>query len=231
MEIDLRPAGVLIRAGAFILDSLIKIGVWIAISMAIGVLGAVAGVFGGEELGSGIIMGLSALVLFVLEWIYHIYFEASSNGATPGKRAFKIKVSQLSGAPITFNQAVVRNMLRGADLLPGIGAVGLVSMLSTRRFQRLGDLVAETVVVYSGEIDLLYREDSALEKGERLRPMVDLSREEQVAIVMFAERAKDWTTPRQEELAEHAGGIVSAVNSKQKVKDLFSVARWIRSHH
>jgi hypothetical protein len=40
----------------------------------------------------------------------------------------------------------VRNLLRVIDILPGVYLVGLVSIIVTRRNQRLGDLAAGTLV-------------------------------------------------------------------------------------
>lgn len=232
VEIDLRPAGPLVRGAAFLVDNLIKIGVWIVAALFIGLFGGFAGLFGGGDLGAGVVMGLSSLVLFALEWIYFVSFEASRLGATPGKRVFKLRVAQLSGAPITFHQAVVRNLLRAVDVLPFLGATGLVSMLVTRRFQRLGDLAAETVVIYGGKVDLVNRgEDIAMNDGELLRPMVALTREEQMAILVYAERAGDWSGPRREELAQCAGAILTGATGPDKVNQLSGMARWIRSNH
>ena len=46
-------------------------------------------------------------------------------------------------------QAVVRNFLRFIDSMPLFTyAFGMASCLASRRFQRLGDLAAGTVVVY-----------------------------------------------------------------------------------
>jgi hypothetical protein len=48
---------------------------------------------------------------------------------------------------VSFPPVLVRNILRLVDQLPTFYAVGVVSILVTRRSQRLGDLAAGTVVV------------------------------------------------------------------------------------
>lgn len=53
----------------------------------------------------------------------------------------------MSGQPITPYAAILRNLLRIVDQLPGIYAVGVLSIFLTARNQRLGDLAAGTVVV------------------------------------------------------------------------------------
>jgi hypothetical protein len=45
------------------------------------------------------------------------------------------------------SSAIGRNFLRTVDMLPLFYTVGLISMLMTRRLQRLGDLVFDTMVI------------------------------------------------------------------------------------
>ena len=88
------------------------------------------------------------LVYFLLYWGYFSLFEAFRNGQTPGKRVLKIRVIKDSGRQITFFEALARNLLRVVDALPGAYLVGAVSILVTRQNKRLGDLVADTIVVH-----------------------------------------------------------------------------------
>jgi uncharacterized RDD family membrane protein YckC len=84
---------------------------------------------------------------FLLMYGYFALFEALWNGQTPGKRLIGVRVITVSGRPITALDAILRNLLRIVDSIPGIYAIGLVAMFVTSRHQRLGDLVAGTVVV------------------------------------------------------------------------------------
>lgn len=43
--------------------------------------------------------------------------------------------------------SIIRNLLRAVDFLPLMYGFGLASMLLNKRFQRLGDLAANTVVL------------------------------------------------------------------------------------
>ena len=92
------------------------------------------------------------LVSFLLMYGYFAAFEAMWNGQTPGKRRIGLRVISVSGRPITAIDAILRNLLRIVDSIPGIYAVGLVSVFLTARNQRLGDLVAGTVVVHEGAL-------------------------------------------------------------------------------
>jgi uncharacterized RDD family membrane protein YckC len=88
------------------------------------------------------------LLWFAVYYGYFAFFEASWSGQTPGKRAVALRVMTVSGRPITAFDAILRNLLRIVDQLPGIYAVGIVSIFLTARNQRLGDLAAGTVVVH-----------------------------------------------------------------------------------
>jgi uncharacterized RDD family membrane protein YckC len=88
------------------------------------------------------------LFYFVLYWGYFSLFEAFRNGQTPGKRVLNIRVIKDSGRQITFFEALARNLLRVVDWLPGIYLVGTISILLTKQNKRLGDLVADTIVVH-----------------------------------------------------------------------------------
>jgi uncharacterized RDD family membrane protein YckC len=88
------------------------------------------------------------LFYFVQYWGYFALFEAFRNGQTPGKRSMKIRVIKDSGRQITFFEALARNLLRVVDWFPGMYLVGVISILFTRQNKRLGDLVADTIVVH-----------------------------------------------------------------------------------
>lgn len=95
------------------------------------------------------------LVPFLLQWGYFSLFEAFWNGQTPGKRAAKIRVIQQSGRAITLFESLARNLVRVIDFLPVYYAVGAISIFVTSRNQRLGDLVAGTLVVHEGQTHAL----------------------------------------------------------------------------
>jgi len=98
-------------------------------------------------LGIGAPIGLILVGFFLLEWWYSALFEGFWRGQTPGKKFCGLRVIKDAGYPISFYDAVLRNFLRAADILPiGYGA-GLICMSSTSRLQRIGDLVAGTMVV------------------------------------------------------------------------------------
>ena len=91
------------------------------------------------------------IVLFLIFAGYFVFFEWVWNGQTPGKRLMKLRVIREDGRPITFWEALARNLLRIFDMIPGfilpVYSVGLIVIFMSRRDQRIGDMFAGTVVV------------------------------------------------------------------------------------
>lgn len=93
-------------------------------------------------------IALLILIGFVILVGYFILFEWLWNGQTPGKRWLKLRVIREDGRPITFWEAAIRNLLRIFDILPlPFYSIGLICVFASARDQRVGDLVAGTVVV------------------------------------------------------------------------------------
>lgn len=91
------------------------------------------------------------IVLFLIFAGYFIFFEWLWSGQTPGKKLLKLRVIREDGRPITLWEAIARNLLRIFDAVPGfilpVYSVGLMTIFTSRRDQRVGDLFAGTVVV------------------------------------------------------------------------------------
>jgi len=100
-------------------------------------------------------MGIFFLILFLLQWGYFSLFEAFNSGRTPGKHAAKIRVIHDSGRGINFLESLARNLLRAIDWLPSFYAVGIIAMFLSKRHQRLGDMVAGTLVVRDRNVEQL----------------------------------------------------------------------------
>ena len=91
---------------------------------------------------------LSMIAYFAVSIGYGVFTEWAWRGQTLGKRIMRLRVMDAQGLRLQFNQILMRNLLRFADLLPGCYLVGGVAMFVSRRAQRLGDLAANTVVVH-----------------------------------------------------------------------------------
>lgn len=79
---------------------------------------------------------------------YGTFFEARW-GKTIGKMAFGIRVVKDTGEGLDLKEALIRNILRLVDMLV-LYALGSLVMVSTPRFQRVGDLLARTIVIKEG---------------------------------------------------------------------------------
>jgi uncharacterized RDD family membrane protein YckC len=218
VEIRLRIAGPVLRANAYAIDLLIRLGIVIVTGICLS--------FAGLALGERVADGLMLLIWFFLGWWYPVLFEAGKRGATPGKRSVGLRVVQPSGAPITLGQAIIRNFLRFIDGMPAITyGFGLVSCLATKRFQRLGDLAAGTLVVY----DRLPQEPSVAVPPpmSSVRPPVALTADEVRSLGMFRDRAGLWSEARRCEIADHAT-VLSGAKGKGGVSRLMAMAHWLQ---
>ena len=97
-------------------------------------------------------------VMIILTYLvfsgYFAFFEWAWSGQTPGKRWMKLRVIREDGRPVTFWEACVRNLLRSFDMQPApFYSIGLISVFATSRDQRVGDMVAGTVVVRERETE------------------------------------------------------------------------------
>jgi uncharacterized RDD family membrane protein YckC len=137
VEVTMDLAGLGSRMIAALIDSAIQGAV----------LGALAFAIVGLELDETPTAALLLGALFLVVFGYFFAFEGMWAGRTPGKRAQRIRVVRTDGQPVGWAQVAVRNLLRLVDVLPTSYTVGALSILLTKRSQRLGDLAAGTVVV------------------------------------------------------------------------------------
>jgi len=100
------------------------------------------------------VIALLLIFVFVLMSGYFALFEWIWRGQTPGKRWLRLRVIREDGRPISFFEAMVRNLLRNFDIMPSpFYSIGLISVFATDHDQRVGDLVAGTVVVREREAE------------------------------------------------------------------------------
>ncbi|HWV15752.1 MAG TPA: RDD family protein [Cellvibrio sp.] len=152
-------------------------------------------------------MGFWLILSFLLEWWYPVFFEMLRQGQTPGKKFFNLVVVNEDLTPVTWSSSIIRNLLRAVDFLPSFYVAGLVSLTATRRFQRLGDLAAGTIVIQKS----LQGRATALPDADTQAPSTAFSAAEQDAIIEFTLRHKSLSQARQEELSN----ILAPVTHKQ----------------
>jgi uncharacterized RDD family membrane protein YckC len=171
-----------------------------------------------HAVGAGV--GVLLLLLFAIQWVYFAVLEAW-RGTTPGKFALGCRVVTTWGRPIGFRAAALRNVLRAADALPLtytaglLSFAGLASMSVTRRFQRLGDLVAGTMVIVPERAKaaaplVLWPAAQPQELAQLAGADVRLDADERLAIEMFLRRRKRLGPAREFELAAMISGGIAA---------------------
>jgi len=135
----LRLASPVLRAAAVAIDVAVVSVTWSVCAIVIGLL----------RLVSTDVAGLVATVAyFALSQGYAIATEWLWRGQTIGKRTLRLRVVDARGLRLSFAQVVLRNLLRFVDGLPLFYLVGGIASLLNARAQRLGDLAADTLVIW-----------------------------------------------------------------------------------
>ncbi len=214
IELSMTVAGPVARALAWSIDTLFRAVIYIVIGFVLSLF--VAGDF---------LMGLFLILLFLMEWFYFVLYEVYREGQTPGKSTMGLRVLNDDGTAVDWSASMIRNLLRFVDFLPFSYGFGLISMLVSPDFKRLGDLVAGTLVVYS-ETERL---PATLPEVQPLSPRHALTLEEQQALVSFAERSVSLTPQRNEELAQLTGPLTGGrkTDSKGMLEGVLATAAWI----
>jgi uncharacterized RDD family membrane protein YckC len=127
-----------VRAFAWVVDATVLGG----ISYAISQISALLRVFSPDWA-----TGVGTVSFFALSILYGIFCEWRWRGQTIGKRLFGLRVIDSHGLRLRLSQVVLRNLMRLFDSLPLLYLVGAAASVCSRNLQRLGDMVANTVVV------------------------------------------------------------------------------------
>jgi uncharacterized RDD family membrane protein YckC len=188
VEFNFVLSGLMSRFLAWLIDS------FVAVLIALVIL---VGLSFGMLVFPGFASALGFVVWFLIDWGYMILFESVWSGQTLGKRALGLRVIQESGVRVGFYQSLLRNLARPVDRLPLFYLVGGVSALFSDSQQRLGDMLAGTIVVRERRLQI----PSALERPEGDTSLLDdaefrarvarLSAEEEAALFSAALRREE----------------------------------------
>ncbi len=209
ISLHLTPAGPVPRLYAWSVDILIRMLIYLFLGFVANLLGN----FG---------VGIASIVIFFIEWFYPVYFEVFRSGQTPGKKMFHIYVAQESGAPVSFGSSMVRNVIRFIDFLPLLYGFAFMSMLLSDKFQRLGDLAANTVVLYLPQENNLPIDNKELETIPAEQAQITFNLKEQQAIISFSNRISTLNDDRSTELAQLTGLLVS--DQKNPTRYIYGIA-------
>ena len=141
---------------ALLVDTVVSTLLTLVLVLAVLFLSMLASA-GGAAIGLGEeVMGLGVAAVFVLrfvvDWGYMTVLETLWSGQTIGKRVMGLRVIQDTGVRVGVTQSLLRNLIRPLDGLtfmfpPPWYVVGGLSALLSNTHQRLGDLLAGTIVV------------------------------------------------------------------------------------
>jgi uncharacterized RDD family membrane protein YckC len=197
------------------IDTLLQFGAMLLLVAAVAVVRLIIGPIG--DTLSNWLFAILLLAAFTVYYGYFAVFESLWVGQTPGKRVIGLRVIHASGRPLTTYEAILRNLVRVADQLPGIYAVGIFTVFFTERSQRLGDLAADTVVVHEQPVDALPAAGSppAAEGAVARYGAARLTVEEIGLVDTFLRRRDELHGVRQ----LHAGQIAARVRERLGVTD------------
>ncbi|WP_095201669.1 RDD family protein [Mesorhizobium carmichaelinearum] len=171
LRVKLADAGT--RAAAFLLDVVIIVAAAVVVTLVV-IFGL--GGLGVKEAEPLFIVWM--IFIFLLRNVYFIAFEAGRRAATPGKRIVGVRVASRSGAGLTIDQVIARNLMREIEvflplsIIAARGGAGVADTLSTifglvwallfslfllfnRDRLRIGDLLAGTWVVETPKFKLV----------------------------------------------------------------------------
>jgi uncharacterized RDD family membrane protein YckC len=143
VALEFRTANLGSRILAYLIDMAVVVGGILVALFAVALLGQATDVVVPDWVALTIV-----LVLLPSWWLgYFIAFETLWRGRTLGKAALGLRVVTKEGAPVRFRHAAIRALLGLVDFAIASGFFAIVFILFTRDNQRLGDLVAGTLVL------------------------------------------------------------------------------------
>ena len=210
IDLELKLAGLMPRAMAWLIDVIVQ-------ALLQSVLAGLLMLSGG-----GVGQGLMLMSVFLISWFYPVFFEVLNQGATPGKKYLRLKVVHDNGTPVGWSASLIRNLLRTVDFMPLLYGVGVAAILINKDFKRLGDMVAGTLVIYNDAHQTRHEIPDATAKP----PPIALTLTEQRAILHFAERSKQLSVERQQELADSLS-VLTGKQGGEGVTRLLQYANWL----
>jgi len=217
------PAGIGARALAYLIDLVVRGTPFLVLAIVLSLTDTLLDIIHLGHVG----IAISTLAFFGIQWLYYLLFEYFWQGRTPGKRAMGIRVVMDGGYPLTFTAAAVRNLMRLADFLPLLYALGIVSAFVSRRSKRLGDFAAGTLVVREEAFDIKYLaviEQASAPASETASARAPLSPQEIDLVTKFIQRQRTFDDVTRYNLAEKivAGIRPKVQGTSPRLEDMYS---------
>ncbi|MFF9862637.1 RDD family protein [Streptomyces tendae] len=139
VALELRPARLPSRALAVLLDLVVAVAVYVAVTIAL--VASTSSLDGAAQTA----LTIAAFVLVLVGG--PIAVETLSHGRSLGKMACGLRVVRDDGGPIRFRHALVRGLIGVIEILMTFGVIACIASLVSARGRRLGDVFAGTLVV------------------------------------------------------------------------------------
>lgn len=91
--------------------------------------------------------GVVTFIILIPFIFYTLFFESWTNGQTPGKMVFKIRVVKIEGYQARFSDHFSRWICRLVEILILFGLPAILGIIFSKKSQRLGDMVTDTTVI------------------------------------------------------------------------------------
>ena len=165
-----RLGGPFRRLWALAIDIVLsQLAYWLIAILLIMLLSSLSlvGGLGFSSMVSNLLSGIALALGFFVYWFYGAYMETYWNGQSIGKMFLHLRVLRTNGEAIDGSQALLRNFFRLMDFCPFVPLAifwgvpleeapmplptfmcGLLVMTFSSKFQRVGDMVAGTIVVH-----------------------------------------------------------------------------------
>lgn len=86
-------------------------------------------------------------IIFLPVMFYSLIFETFFEGQSLGKKLIRIKVVKIEGYQASFGDYLIRWLFRLVDIIITSGILGFITIILSKKFQRLGDMAAGTSVI------------------------------------------------------------------------------------
>lgn len=220
-----RVAGLGPRIWAHLADLLLIVASLVGITFLIIFIDSRIGAFSGTF--DSLMSPILSVLIIIGPFAYFALFEGIWNGLTPGKKITGIRVRMADGTPITFPAALGRNLLRPADMLPGPYLLGFIVMFTNPRSQRLGDIVANTVVIHEKRTPTPFNiapHTAGIHPMEaQVGELVGMTLEEYAALRRLCDRYPELPPNVQARLLEEVWAPIATLRKVPKVPDVHPI--------
>lgn len=155
------------RILAFLLDLVIVVA---AVFILFWILFALAS-------ASDVFNELYYLLLMPLWTFYTLTMESLNQGQTIGKMALRIKVVRVDGQQMVFTDYLLRWAFRMIDIWFSAGAIAIITISSSTKGQRVGDMVSNSTVVKANpSLFVSLRDIMKINTTENYKPVYPMAR-------------------------------------------------------